>query len=234
VRHSAWVAADASARRALEAAFAQIPCFYIADGHHRCAAAARLYQSRPARRPTLAAGDESRFFLSVIFPHDQVRILPYNRVVKDLNGLSPRQLLKALGEVFVLEPGGAPSPARKHQLALRLDGQWHSLSFRPGFAAATGPIEQLDVTLLQEHVLQPIFDIADPRTSKRLNFVGGGRGAAELERLVDSGQYACAFSMFPTRIEDLMTVADAGGLMPPKSTWFEPKLRDGLFCHLLE
>jgi uncharacterized protein (DUF1015 family) len=233
VRHSAWVIADASPLRALEAAFAQIPCFYIADGHHRCAAAARLYQSRQARRPTLPAADQSRFFLSVIFPHDQVRILPYNRVVKDLNGLSPGQLLEKLEDVFTLEPGGPSSPARKHQLALWLDGQWHSLSFRPRFAAATGPIEQLDVTLLQQHVLQPIFGIADPRTSQRLSFVGGGRGTAELEKLVCKGQYACAFSMFPTRIEDLMTVADAGGLMPPKSTWFEPKLRDGLFCHMI-
>jgi uncharacterized protein (DUF1015 family) len=231
VRHSAWVIAEASTVRALEAAFAQIPCFYIADGHHRCAAAARLYQSRQARRATLPAADQSPFFLSVIFPHDQVRILPYNRVVKDLNGRSPSQLLKELERVFVVGPGGHASPAHKHQLALRLEGQWHSLSFRPRYAAATDPIEQLDATLLQAHVLEPIFGIADPRTSKRLNFVGGGRGTAELEKLVGSGQYACAFSMFPTGIEDLMTVADARGLMPPKSTWFEPKLRDGLFCH---
>jgi uncharacterized protein (DUF1015 family) len=233
VRHSAWVVAEAPAVRALGAAFARIPCFYIADGHHRCAAAARLYQSRQARRSTLPAGDESPYFLSVIFPHDQVRILPYNRVVKDLNGLSPGQLLEKLGRVFVLEPGGPASPARKHQVALWLEGQWHSLSFRPRFAAASGPIEQLDAALLQKHVLEPIFGIADPRTSKRLNFVGGGRGTGELENLVCSGQYACAFSMFPTGIEDLMTVADAGGLMPPKSTWFEPKLRDGLFCHII-
>jgi uncharacterized protein (DUF1015 family) len=265
VRHSAWTIGEASCLRALEAAFAQIPCFYIADGHHRCAAAARLYQSRQARRSRLAAGavsragcpphsslaagaasragcprhsslpaaDEDPFFLSVIFPHDQVQILPYNRVLKDLNGRSPRQLLEQLEGIFVLEPGGPAAPARKHQLALWLDGQWHSLSFRPRFAATTDPIEQLDAALLQKHVLEPIFGIADPRTSKRLNWVGGGRGAAELERLVCSGQYACAFSLFPTRIEDLMTVADAGGLMPPKSTWFEPKLRDGLFCHII-
>ncbi len=233
VRHSAWVIGQAPALRAFKAAFAQIPGFYIADGHHRCAAAARLYQSRKARRPTLPVADESPFFLSVIFPHDQVRILPYNRVVKDLNGLSPRQLLEKLDGVFVLKPGGPPSPARKHHLSLWLDGQWHSLSFHPRFAAATGPIEQLDVTLLQKHVLEPIFGIADPRTSERLSFVGGSRGTAELERLVCSGRHACAFSMYPTCIEDLMTVADAGGLMPPKSTWFEPKLRDGLFCHIL-
>jgi len=183
--------------------------------------------------PALPVADPGACFLSVLFPHDQVRILPYNRVVKDLNGYSPSQLLKELDKVFVLEPGGSPAPARPHQLALWLDGQWHSLSFRDRFAAAANPIEQLDVTLLQQHVLEPIFGIPDPRTSKRLGFVGGGRGTAELEKLVCSSQYACAFSLFPTRIEDLMTVADAGGLMPPKSTWFEPKLRDGLFCHLV-
>ena len=247
VRHSAWAIADASDMCTIEAAFAQVPCFYIADGHHRCAAAARVYQSRQARCSSQAAGavsqagcprhsglapaNESAFFLSVIFPHDQVQILPYNRVLKDLNGLSPRQLLEKLEGVFVLTADGPACPARKHELALWLEGQWHTLSFRPRFAATTDPVGQLDVALLQKHVLEPIFGIADPRTSKRLNFVGGGRGTAELERLVCRGQYACAFSMFPTRIEDLMTVADAGGLMPPKSTWFEPKLRDGLFCH---
>ena len=167
----------------------------------------------------------------MIFPHDQVQILPYNRVLKDLNGLSAKRLLEKLEAVFVLKSGGPACPGRKHELALWLDGQWHALSFRPRFAAATDPVEQLDVALLQKHVLEPVFGITDPRTSKRLNFVGGSRGTAELERMVNSGQYACAFSMFPTRIEDLMTVADAGGLMPPKSTWFEPKLRDGLFCH---
>jgi uncharacterized protein (DUF1015 family) len=257
VRHSAWVIADAPRLRALEAAFARIPCLYIADGHHRCAAAARVDQGRQGQRATplapaesasflvgqasrlpplpatpLAAA-ESPFFLSVIFPHDQAQILPYNRVVKDLNGLSPRQLLEKLDGVFVVRPGGPAAPTGRGQLALWLEGQWHGLSFRPRFAATTDPIENLDVTLLQKHVLDPIFGIADPRTSQRLNFVGGSRGPEELERLVRRGEYACAFSLFPTSIEDLMTIADAGGLMPPKSTWFEPKLRDALFCHCL-
>jgi uncharacterized protein (DUF1015 family) len=240
VRHSAWAMAEAPSLRAFETAFAGISSFYIADGHHRCAAAARLYQSRltGGSRPAPGSGppprDESAYFLSVIFPHDQVQILPYNRVLKDLNGLSPSQVLDRLKEVFVVESGGPASPARKHQLALWLDGQWHSLTFHPRYAATEDPVEQLDVALLQKHVLEPIFGVADPRTSRRLNFVGGGRGTAELERLVGCGQFACAFSMFPTGIEDLMTVADAGGLMPPKSTWFEPKLRDGLFCHNLD
>ena len=162
-----------------------------------------------------------------------MQILPYNRVLKDLNGLTPGQLLEKLDAVFIIKPGGAATPTRKHELGFYFNSQWHTLNFRPHFAAAKDPIENLDVTLLQKYVLAPTFGIDDPRTSKRIHFVGGIRGAGELARLVDSGEYACAFSMFPTQIEDLMTIADAGGIMPPKSTWFEPKLRDGMFCHLL-
>jgi uncharacterized protein (DUF1015 family) len=154
-------------------------------------------------------------------------------VLKDLNGSSPEQLLQRLDAVFIIKPGGTGRPTRKHELGLYLTGNWHTLHFRPQFAAKTDPIEKLDVTLLQKYVLDPIFGIEDPRSSKRINFVGGIRGAAELEKLVSSGEYACAFSMFPTSIEDLMTIADAGELMPPKSTWFEPKLRDAMFCHMI-
>jgi uncharacterized protein (DUF1015 family) len=154
-------------------------------------------------------------------------------VLKDLNGLTPQQLLKKLDGVFIIKPNGAASPTRKHELGLYLAGKWHTLNFRPHFAATKDPIEKLDVTLLQKYVLDPIFGITDPRTSKRINFVGGIRGTAALEKLVNSGEYACAFSMFPTSIEDLMTIADAGGIMPPKSTWFEPKLRDAMFCHMI-
>ena len=226
VRHSAWSISTSTDRQTTEQEFGKMPCLYIADGHHRSAAAARVFQARQG------AG-HSGFFLSVIFPHNQVQILPYNRVLKDLNGLSPAQLLEKLDGVFVLQANGRPVFQRKHELGLYLDGKWHSLHFRPRFAATTDPIEKLDVTLLQKYVLEPILGIDDPRTSKRINFVGGIRGTAELEKLVSSGQYACAFSMCPTSIEDLMTVADAGGIMPPKSTWFEPKLRDAMFCHLL-
>ena len=201
-----------------------MPSLYIADGHHRSAAAARVYQSRKG------AG-HSAFFLSVIFPHNQVQILPYNRVLKELSGLTPSEALEKLEKVFIIESGGAATPARKHELGLYLEGKWSTLKFRPQFTDSTDPIETLDVTLLQKFVLDPIFGIADPRTSKRINFVGGIRGTAELERLVNSGQYGCAFSLFPTSIEDLMAIADAGGIMPPKSTWFEPKLRDAMFCH---
>jgi uncharacterized protein (DUF1015 family) len=226
VRHTAWVIAEAAQIQFIEAEFGRMPCLYIADGHHRSAAAARVYQSRKD------AGD-SAYFLSVIFPHNQMQILPYNRVLKDLNGLASGLLLEKLASVFTINRQGAAAPTRKHELGLYLDGRWDTLNFLPCFAAAADPIERLDVTLLQKQVLEPVFGIADPRTSKRVNFVGGIRGTAELEKLVNSGQYACAFSMFPTSIEDLMSIADAGGIMPPKSTWFEPKLRDAMFCHML-
>src|SRR5579863_4615000 len=228
VRHTSWVINDEVTVQFIEAQFARIPFLYIADGHHRSAAAGRVFQSRKG------AGHSSHF-LTVIFPHDQMQILPYNRVLKDLNGMTPAQLLEKLDPIFIMRPGpgGAVKPVLKHELGLYLAGQWHTLNFRPQFAATKDPVERLDVTLLQKFVLAPLFGIDDPRTSKRINFVGGIRGTAELEKLVNQGDYACAFSMFPTSIEDLMNIADAGGIMPPKSTWFEPKLRDAMFCHLI-
>ena len=225
VRHTAWRIGDAASIRLIEAEFARTSSLYIADGHHRSAAAARVYQARKG------AG-HSASFLTVIFPHNQVRILPYNRVLKDLNGLTPEQLMEKLDGVFIVKPNGTPAPARKHELGFYLKGKWYALNFRPRFAATIDPVEKLDVTLLQKYVLDPMFGITDQRTSKRINFVGGIRGTTELEKLVNGGEYACAFSMFPTSIEDLMTIADASGIMPPKSTWFEPKLRDAMFCHM--
>jgi uncharacterized protein (DUF1015 family) len=232
VRHTAWVIAEAPAIRFVEEEFARLPALYIADGHHRSAAAARVFQARKG------AG-QSAFFLSVIFPHNQMQILPYNRVLQDLHGMSAAELLEQLGRVFTIgNPASgnqkpAPTPRRKHEVGLYLGGQWRTLEFRPALTATGDAVERLDVSLLQNHVLGPLFGITDPRTSKRINFVGGIRGTEELERLVDSGAYACAFSMYPTSIEDLMAIADAGGLMPPKSTWFEPKLRDAMFCHMI-
>jgi uncharacterized protein (DUF1015 family) len=226
VRHASWVIGDAVTIQYIEEEFAHIPILYIADGHHRSAAAARVYQHRGGAR-------RSGYFLSVIFPHNQMHILPYNRVLKDFNGATAAQLLEKLDPIFVIKPNGAARPSSKHELGFYLEGKWFTLNFRPKFAATTDPIEKLDVTLLQKYVLAPLFGIDDPRTSKRINFVGGIRGTGELEKLVNSGEYACAFSMFPTSIEDLMTIADAGGIMPPKSTWFEPKLRDAMFCHMI-
>ena len=226
VRHTSWTLSDADEIQFVEAQFAPMPFLYIADGHHRSAAAARVFQSRQG------AG-HSREFLAVIFPHNQMQILPYNRVLKDLNGLTPLELTLRLEKVFETIRVGAAVPAGKHVLGWYIDGYWHRLTFRREFTDIADPMERLDVTLLQKHVLAPIFGIDDPRTSERINFVGGIRGTAELEKLVNSGSHACAFSMFPTSIEDLMTIADAGGIMPPKSTWFEPKLRDAMFCHLI-
>lgn len=224
VRHTAWVIADEDGIKFIETQFSTIPFLYIADGHHRSAAAARVFKSRKG------AGHSGQF-LAVIFPHHQMQILPYNRVLKDLNNWTPEQLLEILGAVFIIDPVGKASPVFKHELGLYLQGKWHTLAFHYKLATTSGLIDSLDVSLLQQHVLSPVFGIDDSRTSKRINFVGGIRGTAELERLVNSGEYACAFSMFPTSINDLMSIADAGGIMPPKSTWFEPKLRDAMFCH---
>ena len=226
VRHTSWNVTGADDIHFIEAQFAASPFLYIADGHHRSAAAARVFQSRNG------AGHSGEF-LTVIFPHNQMQILPYNRVLKELNGLTPPELLKKLEETFNIIRMGTATPTRKHELGLFLNKRWHTLTFKSKLTAVNDPIEKLDVTLLQKNVLAPIFGIDDPRTSKKINFVGGIRGTAELEKLVNSGEYACAFSMFPTSIEDLMSIADAGGIMPPKSTWFEPKLRDAMFCHML-
>ena len=248
VRHTAWVIGGAQDIEAIGQLFDRMPALYIADGHHRSAAAARVYRTRQG------AG-ESGWFLAVIFPHNQIQILPYNRVLKDLNGRSPEQLLKALSAGFAisdpmriaqttqiqtaksaesadrLPTPQAPIPTRKHELGLYLEGRWRNLTFRPELLASADRLEQLDVALLQKQVLAPLFGIEDPRTSQRVNFVGGIRGLGELERVVDAGEYACAFVLCPTSIEDLMAIADHGGIMPPKSTWFEPKLRDGMFSH---
>jgi uncharacterized protein (DUF1015 family) len=224
VRHTSWNVSTPEEIAFVESQFAQIPYLYIADGHHRSAAAGRVFKSRNG------AGHSAQF-LTVIFPHNQMQILPYNRVLKDLNGLTPQELIKKLETVFNIVRMGVPTPTHKHELGLYINKRWHTLTFKPKLTTVDDPIEKLDVTLLQKNVLAPMFGIDDPRTSKRINFVGGIRGTAELEKLVNSGEYACAFSMFPTSIEDLMQIADAGGIMPPKSTWFEPKLRDAMFCH---
>ena len=226
VRHSSWPVVDAADIGLLRAEFAKLPALYIADGHHRSAAAGRVYQSR-------RGGGGSAGFLSVIFPHNQMKILPYNRMLKDLNGKSPALILDALARVFAITPDGPASPVAKHQLGFYLAGDWYGLVFRQEFTRGKSAIDLLDVSLLQAEVLGPLFDIDDPRTSHRIAFIGGIRGTAELERRVDSGEFACAFSMFPTGIVNLMEIADAGGIMPPKSTWFEPKLRDAMFSHLL-
>jgi len=227
VQHTAYTIKDGKTIELIQEVFESIPYLYIADGHHRSAAAARVFQSRKG------AGGSGQF-LAVIFPHDQMQILPYNRVLKDLNGHSPEQLLKKLQihSDFLISKSGSATPKGKCELGFYFQGKWRTLSIHP-VKSRMDAVENLDVTLLQKRILAPIFGIDDPRTSKRIHFVGGIRGTAELKKLVDSGEYVCAFSMFPTGMDDLMSVADAGEIMPPKSTWFEPKLRDGMFCHMI-
>jgi uncharacterized protein (DUF1015 family) len=224
VRHTIWKVPDPDVAP-LVAAFGRIPTLYIADGHHRAASAAR------AR--ALAAGNraDASTVLAVAFPHDQVQILPYNRVVKDLGRLAPARFLEALRERFTIDAGPA-APARRGEIAMYVQGVWRTL--RPRIHPDPGdPIGSLDVSILQDGLLSPVLGIADVRTDKRIDFIGGARGTAELQRLVDAGQAAVAFSLFPVSVDDLMAVSDAGAIMPPKSTWFEPKLRDGLLIHLI-
>ena len=227
IRHSSWVVSSKESIQWLRDRFAAIPSFYIADGHHRSAAAARVSEGR-----TNQVG--AQHFLSVIFPHNQMQILPYNRVVKDLNGATSKEFLERLRSVFTIRPATGGRCNHKHQLALFVADSWYELEFISERSGGTNPADTLDVTLLQNLVLGPMLGIIDPRTSHRIAFVGGIRGTKELESLVRSGEYACAFSMYPTGIEDLMAIADDGGIMPPKSTWFEPKLRDAMFCHVLD
>jgi len=226
VRHTSWVLDSQEDVSFIKEQFAAVDYLYIADGHHRSAAASRVNMLRQG------SGQSDRF-LAVIFPHDQMQILAYNRAVKYLNGVSSEIFLGQLEEVFYIQKGGEGVCSRKNQLGLYMEGRWRILTFKKDKAKAGSPMEELDVALLQKHVLGPLLGIDDPRTSTQISFIGGIRGSAELERLVDEEGYACAFSMHPTGIEDLMEIADEGGIMPPKSTWFEPKLRDAMFCHMI-
>ncbi len=226
IQHVLWVL-DPQLNARIQEAFASIPALYIADGHHRSAAASRV--SRLRHKRGLPAGEQD-FFLSVIFPHNQMQILDYNRVVKDLHGHTHAAFLAALEKHFTVTPTTDKKPTRLHDLGMLLGGVWYRLTAREGSYPNT-PLGSLDVNILQSNVLGPLLGIGDPRTDKRISFVGGIRGMGELETLVQSGQYAVAFAMFPTTLDQLLAIADAGDIMPPKSTWFEPKLRSGLFLH---
>ena len=235
VRHSLWRIEQATVLHELTQAFDAMPALYIADGHHRSAAASRVAASRRAAKPMGAGTQSYNFFLVVAFPHHQMRILPYNRLVTDLNGLSSQEFLSKAGQKFALHAAsGAVTPARPGEFGLYLSGQWYRLNIHSAVVPASDPVRRLDVSLLADCLLAPLLGITDPRRDKRIDFVGGIRGLAELERRVDNGEMAAAFSMFPTRMEDLMAVSDVGAVMPPKSTWFEPKLADGLVSHVLD
>ena len=209
--------------------FRNIPVAYVADGHHRTASACRVGRERREANPAHTGSEDYNWFLAVLFPASQLQILPYNRAVKDLHGHTKETFLEAVSRVFTLRHGSAPTPVRPGEIRMYLDGAWYDLTWRP--APDADPISQLDVTALQDRVLAPLLGIDDPRTSKGIEFIGGIRGPGELVKLVDSGKAAVAFSMYPTTVEQLMAIADAGQIMPPKSTWFEPKLRSGLFVH---
>ncbi|MGE0450744.1 MAG: DUF1015 domain-containing protein [Vicinamibacterales bacterium] len=233
VQHTVWRVGGAD-RDALVGAFSRIPDLYIADGHHRAASAARARADMRARGVTgqsLEDGADFNTVMAVAFPHDQVQVLAYNRIVKDLAGLTTQQFLEAVAERFLVTPGPA-EPAQRGEIAMYLDGTWRTLVPRvpPDPNDAIG---SLDVSVLQDNLLDPILKIVDVRSDKRIDFVGGARGTGELERHVRSGRFAVAFSLFPVSVADLMAVSDADAIMPPKSTWFEPKLRDGLLVHVI-
>ncbi len=234
ISHTLYVVDDGGDIAALEEAFRQVPALYIADGHHRSAAAARVRAKCWAANPGHTGEEDYNRFLVVIFPHDQVRIMDYNRVIADLAGYTPAGFLATVAERFAVEehPAGALRPAAAHTFGMYLGGRWYRLTARPGSFGGADPVASLDVSILQDNLLAPLLKVGDPRTDKRINFVGGIRGMAELERLVDSGKYAVAFSLYPTAVAELMAIADRGAIMPPKSTWFEPKLRDAMVVHL--
>jgi uncharacterized protein (DUF1015 family) len=229
IRHQIWAVREPALIARITAAFDAMPALYIADGHHRSAAASRV---AAARRD--GNDKSSDYFLAVIFPHREMRILDYNRVVKDLNGLEKSALATRLATAFTVEDSaGRVQPARPGEFGMYLAGQWHKLTIKPELVPAD-PVARLDVSLLSDHLLGPILGITDLRRDKRIDFVGGIRGLAELERRVDSGEMAVAFALHPTSLDQLMAVADANEVMPPKSTWFEPKLADGLVSHVLD
>jgi len=230
VRHQLWVIDDEATLAALTRAVDALHALYIADGHHRSAAALRVAQARDQK---------DGYFLSVLLPEQQMTILEYNRVLRDLNGLSSEEVLKEIGRRYAVEPSDQPvRPTRAEEVGMVLDGRWHYLTLRPEVAAdsrqTVDPVARLPVTLLAKNVIEPIFGVFDQRRDKRIDFVGGGRGLGELERLVSSGAMAVGFALYPTQMSDLMAVADAGSIMPPKSTWFEPKLADGMVSHILD
>jgi len=234
VRHRLWkVIADEDNNRITEV-FDAMDCLYIADGHHRSAAASRVAAMRQGGNPAHSGEEAYNYFLSVIFPDNQMQILDYNRVIKDLRGLDPDQFVQAVKQDFDVTPEDkAVKPSKPNEFGMYLAGQWYRLNINPERIPEDDPVRRLDVSLLADNLIAPLLGIDDPRRDKRIDFVGGIRGLAELEKRVDSGEMAVAFSLFPTSMADLMSVADADEVMPPKSTWFEPKLADGLVSHLL-
>ena len=235
--HHFWVIEDKKTIARLIEIFGQeIPSLYVADGHHRTAAAARVGLDRKQKNPDHTGKEEYNYFMSVLFPDNQLKIIDYNRLVKDLNGLQAAEFILALEKSFTVEKKGKAicKPCCLHNFSMYLEGEWYSLTSRTGTYTDSDPIGVLDVTILSNMILDPVLDIKDLRTSKRIDFVGGIRGLAELSKRVDSGEMAAAFALFPVSMKQLIDIADTGNIMPPKTTWFEPKLRSGLVVHLLD
>lgn len=233
IGHRFWVIEDEDTIQAIVDSFSRIPHLYVADGHHRSASASNVCEQRKKANPNHTGQEEYNFFLSVIFPHDQMYIMDYNRVVMDLGGLSDEEFLQAVREKFELEKTSSPSPARSTEFGMYFRNEWYRLRAKAGSFDSDNPVESLDVAILQNNLLGPVLGIKDPRTDERIDFVGGIRGTTELERRVNQGG-AVAFAMYATSIDQLMAIADANEIMPPKSTWFEPKLRSGLVVHSLD
>jgi uncharacterized protein (DUF1015 family) len=235
IRHQCWVIKDNKVIERIISIFKTIPNLYIADGHHRSAAAARVGRERAQANPHHRGNEEYNFYLAVYFPANQLRIMDYNRLVKDVCGMTKEEFFGKLKPHFTIVQASAQvTPAKKGDFGMYFENHWYTLSAGPALQGITDPVLKLDVSILQNAVLDPIFGIKDPRIDKRIDFVGGIRGLGELERRVNSGEMKIAFSMFPTSVNELMAIADEDKLMPPKSTWFEPKLRDGLFVHFLD
>lgn len=235
--HQLWVIDNRETIQKIENLFAtKVPYTYVADGHHRTAAAAIVGKQRREANPNHTGNEEYNYFMAVHFPHNQLKIIDYNRVVKDLNGLTKEQILSKIQEKFIVENKGKEiyKPNKLHNFSMYLEGEWYSLTAKPGTYNDNDPIEGLDVTILSKYVLDEIFDIKDLRRDKRIDFVGGIRGLEELKKKVDSGEFAVAFALYPVSMEQLIRIADTGNIMPPKTTWFEPKLRSGLVIHLLD
>ena len=228
IRHTIW---RLSETEALVNSFASVPLLYIADGHHRAASASRARAELRDQSFTHTGQEDYNYFLTVIFPDSQVRILAYNRTVRDLNGLTKEEFLDAIRRQFTIRENADPAPKQRGQWSMYLDGKWYALNLSPETTLPDGVVQNLDVSVLQDRLLDPVLGIKDIRTDKRIDFVGGLRGTKELERLVDEGKAAVAFSLYPTTVDELLMVSDANQIMPPKSTWFEPKLRDGLLIH---
>lgn len=236
IRHQSWVIRDKDIAKKIEDRLAKVDYFYIADGHHRSASAARVGRERREANSNHKGDEEYNYFLAVLFPASHLYIMDYNRLVKDLNGHSEAEFFEKVKKVYDMEEVGTAQyhPKAKGELGLYMDNKWYKLTAKPEIMNVADPVDSLDVAILQKHVLDPILGIEDPRTSNRIDFVGGIRGLGELERRVNSGEMKLAIAMYATSIEELMAIADAGKIMPPKSTWFEPKLRDGMFVHFLD